>query len=107
MEDVQILSEYSDLIALSEGNNQPVLVALLTGDYTCLMCEVLESLATDNSEAFQLLKLSGENSLRIQTELSILNLPALIILHDGKIKAIFKGLMAKHEIEAVLSELNY
>jgi len=106
MENLQNFRNYSDLVKLSEKKLKPIIVSLESGNYTCLMCEVVESFLTENKDTFEFIKIAGPTADHIKSELSMLKLPAMFILFDGNIKSIFQGLVAKHDIMNVLSTLN-
>ena len=105
MKNIQTFSNYSDLVTLSKKKQKPIIVSLESGGYTCLMCEVVETFLTENKNTFEFIKITGPTAEHIKSELSILKLPGMFILFDGEIKSIFQGLVAKHDIMKVLSEL--
>lgn len=106
MNNMQTIGSYSELAELSGKGKKPLIVSLETGDYESLMCEVVESLQNENTRAFELVKVSGKIAKQIQQELNILKLPAIILLYEANIKAIFQGLVAKHEILNILNKIN-
>lgn len=103
MKNTQSFNSYSDLEKLSQGKSKPIVVSLENGNYNCLMCEVVETFLTENKDTIEFIKITGPIAQSIKSELSMLKLPAMIILFDGKIKSIFQGLVAKHDIMKVLS----
>lgn len=105
MQNTRAINNYSDLIRLSENSARPIGVFLESGSHSVLMSEVLDDFWQEDRERFQLLKISGAVSAAIQADLSILKLPALLILHHGTIRAIFQGLVAKHELLSVFAKL--
>lgn len=48
---------------------------------------------------------SQEASKSIKNELQIIDNPALIIIENGELKAILKGIVAQHQLEKALHEL--
>ena len=105
MKNTQTFSNYSDLVTLSEKKKKPIVVSLESGKYTCLMCEVVENFLRENKDSFQFIKITGTTAEHIKSELSMLKLPAMFILFEGEIKSIFQGLVAKHDIMKVLSNI--
>lgn len=105
MQNIQTINNYSDLIRLSVKSDAPIGVFLESGSHSVLMSEVVDNFWKESSEHFKLIKVSGEVSTAVQKELSILKLPALIILYKGSIRAIFQGLVAKHELVSVFLKL--
>ncbi len=81
-----------------------MLLSLELGDYSSLMYQVVAAYLEENPKAFSWLKITGVNAQKIQEELSILQLPALLLLEKGNIIAIFQGMVAKHEIRKALAK---
>jgi len=104
MENIQIIDNFADIVALSRKKNKTMVLSLELGDYSSLMYQVVETYLEENPEAFSWLKIAGRNAQKIQEELSILQLPALILIEKGNIIAIFQGMVAKHEIQKALSK---
>ena len=100
-----IINSYSELLSMSSKVEKPLLVLLATENHPSLMEEVIGAIRKESPNAFQLLQIQGQQASNIKFELNILNLPALIILKNGENKAICQGLIAKHELEAILQKL--
>ncbi len=102
MENIQTINNFADIVSLSQKKSKAMILSLEVGNYSSLMFQVVDAYLEENPEAFSWLKIAGGNAQKIQEELSILQLPALIILEKGNIIAIFQGMVASHEIQKVL-----
>ncbi len=104
MENIQTINNFADIVSLSQKKSKAIILSLEVGNYSSLMFQVVDAYLEENPEAFSWLKIAGLNAQKIQEELSILQLPALIILEKGNIIAIFQGMVASHEIQKALSK---
>jgi len=105
MKNTQIINSYDQLVEISKKETKTIIISLEAGEYPCLMSEVIDDLAIEENAAFKLIKVSGPTALTIQRELNILKLPALILLHQTNIHAIFQGLASKQDILKALNNI--
>jgi len=105
MENAKSITNYEDLQEIAIKSELPLFVLLELGNYPSLMTEVISSLQAEAPKRFKLIKIHGLPARTIQSDLNVLNLPALVILNKEKITAIYQGLIAKHELQSILDKI--
>lgn len=75
----------------------------------CMPCKIIapvvESLAEEFKGKVKVLKLNVDEAPNIATELSVLNIPTLVLFKDGKESARMIGVNPKEAIEAKIKSL--
>lgn len=101
---IHTIESFSTLSQKSKESQEPILCVLGVRNGLCLVNEIAESYLKEHPNAFELIKINGNEAVAIQRELSILNLPSAILLASGKIIAMFENIMAKHELTNALQQ---
>lgn len=91
---------------LSASMGNPLVLLLQREGNFSLQDEIIEALHEKKEQVFEIVKYSGSLAKRLQEELNIQNIPALVVLHNSDIKGIFQGLFSKQEIKNLLTNIN-
>ena len=106
MKSLENIKNLSDLLVVFEKQQIPFLV------YLCSRCTdsyLIDKVVKNTQEKFSkdlgYQKITGLAAEQIKEALKITRNPALLLIGQGEIKAIFSGIIAQYQLEQALEEL--
>ena len=106
MESLENITNLSELLAIFETQQVPYLVYICS-HYTdsYLIDKVVKNTQEKFSKDLGYRKITGSVAEQIKEALKITRNPALLLISQGEIKAVFGGIIAQYQLEQALEEL--